>query len=58
MQKQRGEITQTEWESEIEDERDAITAELLTLEVFKKATIQRAANAALNGFYKKWKFVA
>ena len=47
-----GQITDEEFQSEIEDEKDTVRAQLLALKVLNKATAQKAANAALNVLYK------
>jgi len=46
-----GQITDEELQSELEDEKDTVQAQLLALNVLNKATAQRAANAALNVLY-------
>jgi hypothetical protein len=47
-----GQITDEEFQSEIEDEKDTVRAQLLALKVLNKATAQKAANAALDVLYK------
>jgi hypothetical protein len=47
-----GQITDEELQSELEDEKDTVQAQLLALKVVNKATAQKAANAALNVLYK------
>ena len=47
-----GQITDEELQSEIEDEKDTVQAQLLALKVLNKATAQKATNAALNVLYK------
>lgn len=46
-----GQLTDEELQSEIEDEKDTVQAQLLALKVLNKATAQKAANAALNVLY-------
>jgi hypothetical protein len=47
-----GQITDEELQSELEDEKDTVQAQLLALKVLNKATAQRAANAALDVLYQ------
>lgn len=47
-----GQITDEEFQSELEDEKDTVRAQLLALKVLSKATAQKAANAALDVLYK------
>jgi len=51
-EKLRGDITEDEFASELEDEKDTFEAELDALNVLKKAMIQKAVNAALDVLYK------
>ncbi len=43
-----GAISTEDFQSYLEDEKDALTAELNTIQVIGKAAAQRAVNAALN----------
>lgn len=47
-----GQLTDEELQSELEDEKDTVQAQLLALKVLNKATAQKAANAALDVLYK------
>lgn len=47
-----GEITEEDFEEEIERERMVFEAELLTLEIMGQATAQKAVNSALDVFTK------
>ena len=44
----RGEITEQELKSELDDEKDTVEAELKAVQVMTKAMAQRAANAAMD----------
>ena len=46
-QRIRGEITDDELNSELEDEKDTVEAELKAVQVMTKAMAQKAANAAI-----------
>ena len=47
-QRLRGDLTEEELESELDDERDTVEAELKAIQVMTKAAAQRAANAAMD----------
>ena len=51
-QRIRGEITEEELKSELEDEEDTLKAEFKALEVMTLAATQRAVNAAIDIFVK------
>lgn len=50
-QRLRGEITEEELKSELDDEKDTVEAEMKAIQVMTKAMAQRAANAALDVLY-------
>ena len=47
-QRLRGEITEDELESELDDEKDTVEAEMQAIQVMTKAMAQKAANAAMD----------
>lgn len=47
-QRLRGEITEDELKSELDDERDTVQAEMQAIQVMTTAMAQRAANAAMD----------
>lgn len=47
-QRLRGEITEDELNSELEDEKDTVEAEFKAIQVMTKAMAQRAANAVID----------
>ena len=51
-QRIRGEITEEELQSELEDEKDTVEAEMKAIQVITKAMAQRAANAAIDVLFK------
>lgn len=50
-QRLRGEITEEELKSELDDEKDTVEAEMKAIQVMTKAMAQRAANATLDVLY-------
>jgi hypothetical protein len=46
----KGELTEEEFKSELQDEKDTVEAELLAAQVLGKAAVQKAANAAIKVF--------
>jgi uncharacterized protein YbjQ (UPF0145 family) len=51
-QRLRGDLTEDELKSELEDEKDTIKAEMMAIWVMTKATAQRAANAIIDVLFK------
>ena len=51
-QRLQNEISEEEWKSELEDEKDTVEAEMKAVQVMTKAMAQRAANAAMDVLYK------
>jgi len=47
-QYKRGDLTESEFISELDDEKDTLAGELAALTVISKAAAQRAINAAMN----------
>lgn len=47
-QRIRGELTEEELKSELDDEKDTLEAELKAIQVMNKAMAQKAANAAVD----------
>lgn len=47
-QYKNGDLTEDEFKSELEDEKDTLASEFAVLAVISKASAQRAINAALN----------
>ncbi|MDX8377363.1 MAG: hypothetical protein R8L53_09610 [Mariprofundales bacterium] len=48
QQRINGEITEEELQSELDDEKDTVEAEMNAIQVMNKAMAQRAANAAMD----------
>lgn len=51
-QRLRGDITEDELRSELEDERDTVEAEMKAVQVMTKAMAQQAADAAMEVLFK------
>lgn len=51
-QRLRGDITDDELKSELDDEKDTVEAEMKAIQVMTKAMAQRAANAVIDVLYK------
>ncbi len=51
-QRLRGDITEDELRSELEDERDTVEAEMKAVQVMTKAMAQQAADAAMGVLFK------
>lgn len=51
-QRLRGDITDDELKSELDDEKDTVEAEMKAIQVMTKVMAQRAANAVIDVLYK------
>ncbi len=51
-QRLRGDITEEELKSELDDEKDTVESEMKAIQVMTKAMAQRAANAVIDVLFK------